>query len=97
MVDAVQGQLGRLYAGGGAVTNYGVSGVSTAGKTGTAELGPNTPPHSWFIGFAPAQDGETPAIAVAVIVESGGSGSGRAAPIGGAVMAQWLKLLQQGD
>jgi peptidoglycan glycosyltransferase len=97
MVDAVQGQLGRLYAGAGAVSNYGVSGVSTAGKTGTAELGPNTPPHSWFIGFAPAEDGATPAIAVAVIVESGGSGSGRAAPIGGAVMAEWLKLLQQGS
>lgn len=92
MIDAVQGPLGRRYAGGGAVTNYGVSGVDTAGKTGTAELGPGVAPHSWFIGFAPAQEGATPAIAVAVIVESGGSGSGRAAPIGGAVMAQWLKL-----
>lgn len=92
MVDAVQGPIGRAYAGAGAVTNYGISGVDTAGKTGTAELGPGVPPHSWFIGFAPAQESATPAIAVAVIVESGGSGSGRAAPIGGAVMAQWLKL-----
>lgn len=94
MVDAVQGELGRLYAGAGAVTNYGISGVSTAGKTGTAELGPNTPPHSWFIGFAPAEGSATPAIAVAVIVESGGSGSGRAAPVGGEVMAEWLRLLR---
>jgi peptidoglycan glycosyltransferase len=93
MVDAVQGQLGRLYAGAGAVSNYGITGVDTAGKTGTAELGPGVPPHSWFIGFAPAQGGVTPGIAVAVIVESGGSGSGRAAPIGGAVMAEWLKLI----
>jgi peptidoglycan glycosyltransferase len=93
MVDAVEGKLGRLYAGAGAVTNYGISGVETAGKTGTAELGPGQPPHSWFIGFAPAQDGATPAIAIAVIVEGGGSGSGRAAPIGGAVMAEWLRLL----
>jgi peptidoglycan glycosyltransferase len=92
MVDAVQGELGRLYAGAGAVANYGISGVMTAGKTGTAELGPNTEPHSWFIGFAPAEPGGNPAIAVAVIVESGGSGSGRAAPIGGAVMAEWLRL-----
>ena len=45
------------------------------------------------IGFAPAQGGATPAIAVAVIVEGGGAGSGKAAPIGGQVMAQWLKLL----
>jgi peptidoglycan glycosyltransferase len=92
MVDAVQGELGRLYAGAGSVANYGISGVMTAGKTGTAELGPDVPPHSWFIGFVPAQGAATPAIAIAVIVESGGSGSGRAAPIGGAVMAQWLKL-----
>jgi peptidoglycan glycosyltransferase len=92
MVDAVQGELGRLYAGSGSVANFGISGVMTAGKTGTAELGPDVPPHSWFIGFVPAQESASPAIAIAVIVESGGSGSGRAAPIGGAVMAQWLKL-----
>ncbi|HEX6655967.1 MAG TPA: penicillin-binding transpeptidase domain-containing protein, partial [Candidatus Limnocylindria bacterium] len=97
MVDAVQGELGRLYAGAGAVSNYGIGGVETAGKTGTAELGPNTPPHSWFIGFAPAQGSATPAIAVAVIVESGGSGSGRAAPIGGEVMAEWLRLQQRAN
>lgn len=96
MVDAVEGPLGRLYAGAGAVTGYGVSGIETAGKTGTAELGPDRPPHSWFIGFAPAADGATPAIAIAVIVEGGGSGSGRAAPIGGAVMAEWLRILAEG-
>jgi peptidoglycan glycosyltransferase len=92
MVDAVQGELGRPYAGGAAVTNYGISGISTAGKTGTAELGPDRLPHSWFIGFAPAQDGAEPSIALAVIVEGGGSGSGRAAPVGGAIMAEWLRL-----
>ena len=37
-------------------------------------------PHSWFIGFAPGQQGAAPTIAVAVLVEGGGSGSGRAAP-----------------
>ena len=36
-----QGPLGRLYAGAGAVSLYGISGVETAGKTGTAELGPD--------------------------------------------------------
>ncbi|MGZ6256048.1 MAG: peptidoglycan D,D-transpeptidase FtsI family protein, partial [Candidatus Limnocylindria bacterium] len=93
MVDAVQGPLGKLYAGAGSVRLYGVSGVSTAGKTGTAQRSAGLAPHAWFIGFAPAQDGATPAIALAVIVEGGGAGSGKAAPIGGRVMAEWLKLL----
>jgi penicillin-binding protein A len=94
MVDAVQGPLGRFYAGSGNVSLYGVSGVSTAGKTGTAQRSGGLAPHSWFIGFAPAESGATPAIAVAVIVEGGGAGSGRAAPIGGQVMAEWLNLLR---
>ncbi len=96
MVDAVSGPIGRIYAGAGAVQLYGVSGVSTAGKTGTAQRSGTLAPHAWFIGFAPAQDGATPAIAVAVIVEGGGAGSGKAAPIGGKVMAEWLKLQAAG-
>ncbi|MEP6680001.1 MAG: penicillin-binding protein 2 [Chloroflexota bacterium] len=96
MIDAVEGQLGSLYAGAGAVKLYGVSGVQTAGKTGTAQRGEGQQPHSWFIGFAPAQKGATPAIAIAVLIEGGGSGSGNAAPIGGAVMAEWLKLQAAG-
>jgi len=96
MIDAVDGPIGRLYAGAGAVSRYGVTGVETAGKTGTAERGPGLAPHSWFIGFAPAQDGSAPTIAIAVIVEGGGTGSGHAAPIGGRVMAEWLKLTAGG-
>ena len=91
MVQAVEGPLGRQFT-----TGAKVPGVTTAGKSGTAELGGSGEPHSWFIGFAPAQGSATPAIAVAVIVEGGGSGSGRAAPIGGAVMAEWLKILGAG-
>ena len=96
MIDAVSGPIGRLYAGAGDVTRFGIAGVQTAGKTGTAERGPGLKPHSWFIGFAPAQAGALPTIAIAVIVEGGGSGSGHAAPIGGAIMAEWLKLLGAG-
>src|SRR4029078_13209697 len=93
IIDAVSGPIGKLYAGAGDVTRFGISGVQTAGKTGTAERGPGLKPHSWFIGFAPAQAGALPTIAIAVIVEGGGTGSGHAAPIGGAIMAEWLKLL----
>jgi penicillin-binding protein A len=92
MVDAVNGEIGRFYAGAGDIGLYGLSGSLSAGKTGTAQLGGELAPHSWFIGFAPAQDGATPAIAVAVLVESGGAGSANAAPIGGQLMAEWLRL-----
>ena len=51
--------------------------LSIAGKTGTAQ-NPQGKPHSWFIGFAPA---DHPALAVAVLVEHGGYGSTNAAPM----------------
>jgi peptidoglycan glycosyltransferase len=92
MVDAVHGPLGAPYAGAANVANYGIRGVETAGKTGTAERGEGLPPHSWFIGFVPAQAGAAAAIAVAVNVEGAGPGSTAAAPIGGRVMGEWLRL-----
>ena len=55
-------------------------GVPTAGKSGTAELGGSGEPHSWFIGFAPV---ENPKVAIAVLVEQGGRGGERAAPLAG--------------
>ena len=66
-----------------------ISGVAVAGKTGTAEQGNGLPPHAWFTAFAPADD---PQVAVAVVVEYGGSlgndatGSRVAAPIAKAIM-----------
>ena len=96
MVDAVNGELGALFAGQGDIRLYGIGDHLAAGKTGTAQLGGEQAPHSWFIGFAPAEDGATPAIAIAVLVESGGSGSGRAAPIAGQVMAEYLRLTDGG-
>jgi peptidoglycan glycosyltransferase len=66
-------------------------GTDAAGKTGTADYnlanGESAKPHSWFIGFAPAND---PKVAVAVIVENGGYGASAAAPIAGKVMKQAL-------
>ena len=82
MQQAVEGELGRLFTTGAAVP-----GIPTAGKTGTAQLGGEGEPHSWFIGFAPADD---PQIAIAVLVEQGGRGAERAAPLAGALMRAYL-------
>ncbi len=49
-----------------------ISGVRVAGKTGTAEVGKGTASHSWFIGFAPA---DNPTVAIAVILENGEGGT----------------------
>ncbi|MDT3445523.1 MULTISPECIES: penicillin-binding protein 2 [unclassified Pseudofrankia] len=70
-----------------------ISGVSVAGKTGTAEHGANEPPHAWFVGFAPA---DNPTIAIAVVVEDGGgevgTGGAIAAPIAQKVMQTALDV-----
>jgi peptidoglycan glycosyltransferase len=73
-----------------------IAGIQIASKTGTAEHGNDpkaTPPHAWYVAFAPA---ENPTVAVAVLVESGGdrsleaTGGSVAAPVGRAVIAAAL-------
>ena len=53
-------------------------GYTAAGKTGSAEYDENGSSHSWFIGYSNVDD---PDLAVAVIVEGGGTGSEAAVPI----------------
>jgi peptidoglycan glycosyltransferase len=84
MQQAVEGQLGRMYTSGAAVP-----GIPTAGKTGTAQLSGNGEPHSWFIGFAPV---DNPKVAIAVLVEHGGHGGERAAPLAGSLLAKYFAL-----
>ncbi|MCW2606439.1 MAG: cell elongation-specific peptidoglycan D,D-transpeptidase [Frankiales bacterium] len=70
--------------------NAKIPGVRVAGKTGTAQNASGKAPHAWFIGFAPAED---PQVAVAVIVENGGSAGSEAT--GGAVAAPIAKAVMQ--
>lgn len=64
----------------------GISGVQVAGKTGTAETGKEA--HSWFVGFAPA---ENPQIVIAVVLEHDGrTGAEGAAPIAGRLFDFWF-------
>ena len=69
-----------------------IQGLTIASKTGTAEHGTNpkqTPPHCWYVAFAPA---DNPQVAVAVLVTNGGdrglnaTGATVAGPIGRAVI-----------
>lgn len=53
----------------GIATGARIDGVDVAGKTGTAENGPDEPYTLWFTGFAPA---DNPEVAVAVVIEDGG-------------------------
>lgn len=91
LTDLMIGSENRTQGGGK------ITGVQIASKTGTAEHGTdpkNTPPHAWYIAFAPANN---PQIAVAVLVENGGdraleaTGGSVAAPIGRAVIAEALR------
>ncbi|MCL5985410.1 MAG: penicillin-binding transpeptidase domain-containing protein [Actinobacteria bacterium] len=65
-----------------------VPGTEVAGKTGTAEVGTDERPHSWFIGFAPAKN---PAIALSIIVENGGTGGVEAAHLFKEIVSEYLK------
>ncbi len=65
-----------------------IPGIQVAAKTGSAEPGGSQNTHAWYIAFAPAED---PVIAVAVLVENGGTGGGAAAPIAKAVIEKALE------
>jgi peptidoglycan glycosyltransferase len=65
-----------------------IDGVQVAGKTGTAQVSEDVADHTWFMGFAPADD---PKIAVAVFVANGGgTGGERSAPIARQVIETYL-------
>lgn len=59
------------------------AGYTAAGKTGSAEFETGKETHSWFVGYAPA---ENPKIAISVLVEESGSGGRVAGPVARAVM-----------
>jgi len=75
----------------GTGTAAALPGVTVAGKTGTAELVPNsTDPkdaNAWFVAFAPA---ERPRVAVAVMLVGAGFGGTAAAPVAREVLAAAL-------
>lgn len=79
MVDVVKNGTG---------SNARIAGIQVGGKTGSAENTEGKEPHSWFVAFAPA---DNPKIAVAVIVENGGTGGGKAAEAARKIIKAYLK------
>jgi peptidoglycan glycosyltransferase len=77
----------------GAAYNQAATGVNIAGKTGTAENGPNNANlnDAVFTAFAPAGNGN-PSIAVGVIIQGGGYGATAAAPIAVQVIKAYLGI-----
>lgn len=66
-----------------------IPGITWAGKTGSTEhSGPDKKTHSWFVGYAPA---DNPRIAVAVLVEESGHGGEIAAPIAAAIVKRYME------
>ncbi len=81
--DALAGVLSR-----GTAAASQLQGITIAGKTGTAQNAQDqVRDHSWFVGYAPAED---PKIVVALMLEFGGSGS-RAARMASRVFEFYLK------
>ncbi len=80
-------------------------GIEVCGKTGSAQVVAKarfdktptaiaTLPHGWFVAFAPA---ENPRIALAVLVEHGGSGGEGAAPVAHEILAAFFGLRTPGE
>lgn len=98
--SVIRGMVGVVQYGTASKANIGLR-YSMAGKTGTAQMfgikqneryneeliAKRLRDHAWFIGFAPV---ESPQIAVAVIIENGGSGGTVAAPAARTVMDAYL-------
>jgi len=75
-------------------------GIRVCGKTGSAQVvgraalvherdNPRLLAHAWFVAFAPA---DNPLVAVAVLVENGGSGGQTAAPVARKILASYFRL-----
>ncbi len=86
-----------------------VEGIEVAGKTGTAQVvslregehGMDKELFEWrrrdhalFVSYAPYKD---PKIAVAVVIDHGGSGGANAAPVAGEVIRAYMEILEEGS
>ncbi|MBR4869454.1 MAG: penicillin-binding protein A, partial [Oscillospiraceae bacterium] len=71
-LEAVKKGMGELVSSGSVAPYFADCVVSAGAKTGTAQLGSNVKNNGIFVCFAPYDD---PEIALAIVIEKGGSGA----------------------
>jgi len=104
-LEAVREGMWRSVNDGGTGRGARVPGFSVCGKTGTAQTisrealerlpeedRARFEPNAWFAGFAPK---EAPELVVAVIVQGGGSGGAKAAPLAGMIFKTYYDKHQK--
>lgn len=91
-----RGLFMAVNSGGGSAQRAQISDLVVAGKTGSAQVVSSSKlkkdvetiqPRAWFAGFAPL---DNPRIALAVLVDHGGSGGGAAAPVALAIFEKFF-------
>lgn len=70
----------------GSARSMGSLSLTSAGKTGTAEIGETGKKHSWYTTFLPYED---PQLVLVVLMEEGGDGTEAALPVVKAVLSQY--------
>ena len=84
---AARSAAGAAYTIAGKTGTAQVVGIKQGARYDSARLAREHRDHALFIAYAPA---DNPTIAIAVMVENGGSGSGTAAPVARAVLDYYL-------
>ena len=84
----LEGMHAVTESGGTAYSTFKNFDIEVGGKTGSAQTGDDSAAHAWFVCFAPFDD---PEIAIAVLVEHGGSG-GYTAPVAKAIMEEYFGM-----
>lgn len=88
-IKTVQQGMRQTVTAGSARSVLGEFPIPVAAKTGTAQYLNNSRTHAWFECYAPY---DKPEIAVIVLVEGGGEGSGIAAPVAKEIMAHYFDV-----